>query len=1001
MAPPTSQGTSSSTAILAGSSDTAIDAFSPLQFCEILRAAWVDRTEGTTVPITEEHREKQRKRRRKGKGRAESDEPYDSYGASPPSSSSSSDESDLTSYKSKSRAQNTATTRKRRILQQGKSLYLRVDLSASESCVKHIRQLQHDQSARNEVDKLVNLAQTASSASSSSTAPGPAVSNSQDGEDGSSSTTPTLASSPSKRRIRTVQEILQADIRAETLEQRIYLRLLISRTILRYVEKHTGCKYLYKGDKVEHYQSPYTSTSEDNGRDEHSLMSENQKARCTFWYECASSPYDERPCAGTMRVVADLDLGSLLATPKPVDGGESNGQDQLDNNEEEALRLTASTPARTPITRTYGSRSRRPNRYSSIPLSTQSARRQQGSTSRLSSAHPSATSESHDVHNYVPPFVFSIRLTHPIPHKVPYSSYRAKRRLTRAEHQRKLDKLKNKFKELTQEAEELRNIGGQSEDTFKQRVKELWEKAGKLMVPDKFHSDATDGEEDEQEQKQADAAEEQVEEAEQEEEEIEEADEEAHDQSGGEAEELSTSTVSNTAKEDGADLKTGEQAASEPGSDEQDRRSVSYVEEPEYTAQEDQSRKAVEQPQQHANHAIAVPQAAQVQDTEEEEDEIMSVHTEAEEERESSATPVKKRFKPDPDFVLNEADDVEEEYRPDGPKRRKWSRRPKGLTPASETSNKSASTRSQTRSRNQSTPSASAGGPPPSSSQQPIPPSLRRYQSERRTSQQPVQKRSVIAEENGKTDFSSSSDEETDYDEPVPVVASTLSFYGKSASKSSRSSTSQGSSKTPSRSSSKTLVNESSVKRPRGRPPDIMPPKAPTPSTSASAASKGKGKEGAGTTSTSTATSSSNTTTTGSSSTPSANASAAAQRRQPIGKVIHYFADNQSQGYDGLAFQEAYKTQVLAKVQEIQDAKKDEKSEDADVDVKDEDLQTFISLTGLKKEQAQEYFSKAKSAKLEDACRLYLHPSGSANGSDTTPGESTTNGTADVVAAAA
>lgn len=60
--------------------------------------------------------------------------------------------------------------------------------------------------------------------------------------------------------------------------------------------------------------------------------------------------------------------------------------------------------------------------------------------------------------------------------------------------------------------------------------------------------------------------------------------------------------------------------------------------------------------------------------------------------------------------------------------------------------------------------------------------------------------------------------------------------------------------------------------------------------------------------------------------------------------MIHYFADNQSQGYDGLAFQEAYKTQVLAKVQEIQDAKKDEKSEDADVDVKDEDLQTFVSM---------------------------------------------------------
>lgn len=59
--------------------------------------------------------------------------------------------------------------------------------------------------------------------------------------------------------------------------------------------------------------------------------------------------------------------------------------------------------------------------------------------------------------------------------------------------------------------------------------------------------------------------------------------------------------------------------------------------------------------------------------------------------------------------------------------------------------------------------------------------------------------------------------------------------------------------------------------------------------------------------------------------------------------MIHYFADNQSQGYDGLAFQEAYRSQILAKVQELQDAKKDEKPEESEIDVKEEDLQAFVS----------------------------------------------------------
>lgn len=119
--------------------------------------------------------------------------------------------------------------------------------------------------------------------------------------------------------------------------------------------------------------------------------------------------------------------------------------------------------------------------------------------------------------------------------------------------------------------------------------------------------------------------------------------------------------------------------------------------------------------------------------------------------------------------------------------------------------------------------------------------------------------------------------------------------------------------------------------------------KAPQPATTAS---KGKGKEAA-------TTAASNSTAAGSSSTASgatsnaatsasANAAAAAQRRQPVGKVIHYFADNQSQGYDGMAFQEAYKTQILAKIQEIQDARNDEKPWADAVDVSEDDLQALV-----------------------------------------------------------
>lgn len=66
--------------------------------------------------------------------------------------------------------------------------------------------------------------------------------------------------------------------------------------------------------------------------------------------------------------------------------------------------------------------------------------------------------------------------------------------------------------------------------------------------------------------------------------------------------------------------------------------------------------------------------------------------------------------------------------------------------------------------------------------------------------------------------------------------------------------------------------------------------------------------------------------------------------------MIHYFADSQSQGYDGAAFQEAYRG-VLQKLQETQEASAaaaqkggdDEEAEKAIAELKEEDLQTFVS----------------------------------------------------------
>lgn len=43
-----------------------------------------------------------------------------------------------------------------------------------------------------------------------------------------------------------------------------------------------------------------------------------------------------------------------------------------------------------------------------------------------------------------------------------------------------------------------------------------------------------------------------------------------------------------------------------------------------------------------------------------------------------------------------------------------------------------------------------------------------------------------------------------------------------------------------------------------------------------------------------------------------------------------------------MAFQEAYKTQVLAKIQEMQDAKQNEPPSADEVNVKDEDVQALV-----------------------------------------------------------
>lgn len=765
MALSTSRSTSSS------STSLPVPAYSPLEFCEILRACWLDRSEGTLVRVTEEDRKRERKRRRKGKGRADSDDAYDSYPDSPTSSSSSSSNESEAHH---SGSKELPTTKTKHFLQGGKSFYVRVNLSASPSCVRHIEQLQNDQQVRNQVEKLVSLAQTSSESSCTR-------------EDSGNNTSTSGSKSPIKRQFRNAKQLLHADARAQTLERRIYLRLLISRTILRYVEKNTGCKYLFKGDRLDHYRHDEHATRSDNA--ETSGYASKKKARCTFWYECASADYEQPPCAGTMRIVVDLDLGSLLANPKKSTVGESDEDSSA--NEAEAAGLptrnqqiaSTSTPARTPLLRTYGSRSRNAFRYSSIPLSAHSTRFS-ASTSRLSSAHPSADANQ-EKQSHVQPFVFAIRITHLKQHKETYSVLRAAHKKATAAERGKLNAVKRALTLLSSEIEKMEALqSGGDEAALELAVEKLWKKTKRLHVPEAFQDDDED-----------------------------ESFETVED-SGRAAEETTPAHDVDGTNEEEEEEHVSDEASSQ--NSEQDEDSVPSAEGDGADEDADVETDTVAK-QKKARPNFSSLRVQQVRDVdeeeEEEEDELASTQDEAPQ-RELTATPVKKRQRAESVFEPNE-NETEEEYRPTRPKSTNWSRK-KGAR------SKSSSVRKEKpRSKNSHVKtqvlSAATDSDEVSDEEEEkeVPPSSRRYISEKKTSQPPRLPKYKNVMTVMEDDTSRADQEMTDYSEPEhPAVSSVMSRFNSSSS---GSGTSRGISKTPARSSSRTAVNGSTSKSASGR----------------------------------------------------------------------------------------------------------------------------------------------------------------------------------------
>ena len=459
MVPSTSPlATDSAAQLPKSSSPSAATALTPLQFCEILLGYWTDRSEGSLVPVPIEDPSK----KNKGKGRA--------------ISSAQSTTSDSTTGNQQVQLQ------RKRLIREGKSLYVKVDLAASQSCVKHIELLQSDTTLRQEVEKLVSLAQTSSSNPTTASTPR---------KDSGNSITPPLSGSPAKRNFRNAQQLLHAEARAETLERRVYLRVLLSRTVLRYVEKHTGSKYLYEGDRVVHYKEASNK------------YSRKKKAQCVFYYQCASGEYEQPACGGTLRLVVDLDLGDMFSQDKDEstdehDENEMSLDESAPSDVEDQPAQKASKPRpngilpRTPITRTYGTKSRYSTLLSSLPLSSRSTRMTNGTAGASASKPSTSLSRADDPSTTHQPFVVALRLTHVKTHRAPYSVLRASYIESRLERQAKLDQIEQKMTVLQEELERLRRLQEDKDDLYERGVDKLWNKVKRAITP----SDSEESEDD-------------------------------------------------------------------------------------------------------------------------------------------------------------------------------------------------------------------------------------------------------------------------------------------------------------------------------------------------------------------------------------------------------------------------------------------------------------------------------------------------------------------------
>ena len=125
---------------------------------------------------------------------------------------------------------------------------------------------------------------------------------------------------------------------------------------------------------------------------------------------------------------------------------------------------------------------------------------------------------------------------------------------------------------------------------------------------------------------------------------------------------------------------------------------------------------------------------------------------------------------------------------------------------------------------------------------------------------------------------------------------------------------------------------------------------------------KGKGKaEPASSSNDAKASSSTSTSTATASTSTSTSTSASTVRRAPVGKVIHYFADSPTQGYDGAKFTDTYQKHVLRlnEEQELSATKRaveEQKREERLADLKEDDialLVSYVTLCGVSRANAR------------------------------------------------